>query len=113
MLRIRRDQREIPRRQHLLRLTPLPTHDRPVARESKHHGVLLAVVVDGRGAVGFGDHARGADVVGQGREGVLSDHAFGLAAGGLERGGFGYDDGVLGWLWHGWRCWYECGGGFV
>ena len=79
MLRISRYQRKVPRRE-LLPLLPSFAHHRPVAREGEHDCILLAVVVYGRGAVGFGNHARGADVWCEADESGLPDHALGLAA---------------------------------
>ena len=48
------------------------------------------------------NHSRGADVVAGVDDGVLPDHAFGLAAAFFEGGGGGVDDGFL-FVGHGCR----------
>lgn len=66
-----------------------------MAGESEHNGILLAVVMNCGCSVGFGDHSRGTDIVAGVDDGVLADHAFGLATAGLDGGGGSVNDGFL------------------
>lgn len=79
-----RDETEVTRLE-LGPLAPALGRDGAPAGGAEDDRVLVAVVVDRRGGVRLGDHARRADAVAQVRDGVAALHAFRLASRGLER----------------------------